>query len=443
MLQPEYDNVLKDVTTALKKYLTTDGHPQPSTALTIKALGMNGQIELSWVTDPLRTVLSQTTGRDGVDANGFGVWTGPESVNIRKRVFLNLVNGTKYNVKVTVVYTDGTSDTVTGVATPLAVVVIPPVDPPTNTGDRRIPLVGVSGLKFNSLIFKGGSPNLARLKAAGTFRGRAYDGEMFFLSRGSWSDFQSSWGDSKLMLDAGLLVVARMPHAPEGLGKNINQDGFVNKFAAEQRAFGAWLVKSGMNKPNLVLSVDWEFNGDWYNWSGNYGGPLNLKIAIANFVVNVRLGGATEVKFDMCMNKGPSQTGHDLDCFPGEAYIDSLSVDWYDQWNPIFTPGDMARELAKSPSPQSIRDFVRKDGKGVMHGLSEGGNTNPKDANHGGANPAYWENVGAWYNDPKNNVDCSWHVTYDHAGDPPTLHHELAYNAAALSSYKKYFGDAG
>jgi hypothetical protein len=256
---------------------------------------------------------------------------------------------------------------------------------------------------------------------------------LWFTSRGSWNDLRSGFGSFKDWIDAKRLIVTSLPHAPESEGDQMNQIGADNGYASAQRALGGALTAMGLNSPYMNFRVDWESNGNWYHWSSDRpGGAQASRDAIKNFVINMRAGGLTKANFTMCFNKGPSQSGHDFDTFPGAEYIASVGVDQYDMWNPAFDSGQWAGELAKSPSVRSVADFA--DAHQIMWSLDEGGNTHGGGNAYGGDNPYYWEAMDASIR--ARIGTCAWHNTYDEVGAPATLHHDFDSNPQSFVRYK-------
>ncbi len=301
-----------------------------------------------------------------------------------------------------------------------------------NAGKRRVPLVGASGLGFNSIVFR---QDPSGAEQFGKWRGVPVDGLLWFTTREQWGDFRAYWDGKADYLASGKLVVTSMPHAPNSEGANMNSKGANDAYRDAQRDFGKWLAASGLNVPNHAIRVDWECNGDWYHWSANRpGGASALREAIKNFVINVRAGGATQVKFDLCFNKGPSQAGADYSIFPGAEYIDVIAVDQYDMWGPSYTDEQWSTEVRKTPALANLAAFALE--QGIMWALDEGGNTHG-DQNQGGDNPFYWQKMMTFI---QNNItNCAWHDTYDHAGAPASLAHDFAQNPKAAATYKGLF----
>lgn len=300
---------------------------------------------------------------------------------------------------------------------------------PVEPGDRRIPLVGRSKLPFNSLVFR---QTPADADAFASRRGVPVDGLLFFTGRQKWDDFRWHPGDQVQWLQEGRIIVTSMPHAPESEGDQMNQRGANDAYRQQQRDLGSYLAGAGFNMPTHVIRVDWECNGSWYKWSANRpGGADALKQAIRNYVVNLRAGGLTKVRFDLCFNKGPSQAGADFAIFPGSEYIDIIGIDQYDMWAPSFTESDWEREMNKPPSMQAVADFATKNG--IMWAMDEGGNTHGGKT-MGGDNPFYWDMVLKTLT--KNLSNCAWHVTYDDRGAPDTLRHDFERNPKSWDRYK-------
>lgn len=301
---------------------------------------------------------------------------------------------------------------------------------PVNTGAHKIPLVGLSGLSFNSVVFRQSASDMV---AFGQKRGVPMDGLLMFTPRQSWSDLAWIPDDVVALAKTGALVIITMPHAPESEGDAMNANGANDAYRVQQRALGAGLASRGINLPNVVIRVDWENNGDWYHWSANRpGGAAALKQAIINYVTNIRAGGGTKISFDLCWNAGPSQSGADFAVFPGPEYIDVVAVDQYDMWQPSYTQADWDAKQAISPSMRSVAAFAAQ--QGIQWAVDEGGNTHG-DSNQGGDNPVYWQFV---YNEIQAHLpNNAWHDTYDNQGAPATLMHDFDHNPQSFVKYKQ------
>jgi hypothetical protein len=395
-------------------------------------------VQVSWTVTLAEEVELFTVGRDGRDSSGAGAWSSTMAPAARSLLFNKLLPRHEYTFSVTAVYRDGEAVTGSAKATP-AGDSEPDVDPEV-PGERRVPYVanrdGGSRLPFNRLVFTGGAPSLDALKRFERDAGGKVDGAMTFPPRRSWADLRRSYGDAKAILDSGGIVVVSIPHAPESEGDTMNQRGANDAYRDEQRELGKWWADQGLNSDRFAIRLGWEFNGNWYAWSANRpGGPAVLRESIRHFVTNVRAGGATKVRFNLCANKGPSQSkAHFPEVFPGADIIDVVGIDMYDMWAPTFTDADWERELTKAPTPAFVADFARQHG--IQWSWDEGGNS--WDAKSGGKdNPFYWAKRWEFLNEHAES--CAWDVTYLHPGAPASLKHDFPSNPRSWAAYKSLY----
>ncbi len=409
-------------------------------SLSVNAVAQDGAVRVEWTPARSRDVRQYTVGRDGTDTGGGVPCSTTEAAGITSRVFDKLTPGAKYRFTVRAEYTSGEPETVNVVAIPLGTAPAAGASGSTGAsgttsspawGSKTVSLVGRSKLPFNSVVFR---QTKGDTEAFGSRRGVAMDGLLYFTGRGKWDDFKWHPSGQAEMLAAGLIVVTSMPHAPESEGDQMNQKGANDAYKDQQRALGKWLADNGFNAPNHYIRVDWECNGDWYKWSLNRpGGAAALKAAVKNYVVNLRAGGATKVKFGMCNNKGPNQSkASAFDAFPGAEYIDNMGIDQYDMWAPSYSASDWEREMAKGPSARITAEFARKNG--ITWSWDEGGNTHGGSF-AGGDNPEYWTFRKAEI--MRNIGNFAYDCTYDDPGAPASLMHDFARNPKSWDRYRQ------
>jgi hypothetical protein len=313
-----------------------------------------------------------------------------------------------------------------------------PTPPP---GDRVIPLIGRSGLDHNSILFRDNG-SVTSAEEFGNLRNRPVDGMLFFAPRQTWNDLRTGLNSTHATwLNNTGIIIYSVPHAPMSEGTSMNTKGANNQYQTQQRDFGAWLAANGFNSPRLVLRVDWEANGNWYPWSIQNGGAEVFKQSLINFVTNVRAGGATQVKFDLCFNKGPSHSGADFAAFPGKEYIDIIGIDQYDYWGPSFNATQWQNEMDKYPSIQAVAEFAIAND--IMWAVDECGVTNPYTAGiSGGDNPYYFHALWDTIHRPGYIERMAWFNTYDDPGAPASLNHKLTdgSNPQAWQAYLSHWG---
>jgi hypothetical protein len=433
-------SALETLGTALRtvadKLAATDP-PPPAPVLTLAATARAGAIDVTWTWDGPNPA-AWRVGRDGVDTTGGGPWAEFISApTVRSRTFDKLRPDTRYTVYVHAIDADDQPIATDALQVTTPAAPPPPPGPPPATG-RTVPLVGRSGERFNTIAFLGGR-DLAAVEAFGKARGRPFDGMLWFTDRNAagWGQFRN--GLTKSLADwlaAGRLIVTSLPHAPAPEGAAMNTRGANDAYRADQRDYGAWLAANGFNHPCHVLRVNWEFNGNWYPWSAKNGGGDAFRAAVQNFITNIRAGGATKVVFDVCGNKGPSQSGVDFGVIPGPEYVGVLGADIYDHWGASRTDAQWATEIARRPGLATVRAEAAK--RDVMWSLDEGGNSHEPTAG-GGDNPFYWQKLRQFIDDDPSGM--AWHCTYNHDGAPAKLKHTLqTHNPKSWAEYRRLFG---
>jgi len=138
-------------------------------------------------------------------------------------------------------------------------------------------------------------------------------------------------------LDGRDLMLSMKPDA--GLVWNIKdggQDGYIDDFAAEAKAYG---------RP-VYLRFGHEMNAEWMSYSaGSKGGPsaADFKAAWRRLVDRFRAQGATNVRFIWCPNESdfPDRAGNHMeDYWPGDDYVDIAGFDAYNWTNQLPRRGD-------------------------------------------------------------------------------------------------------
>ena len=100
------------------------------------------------------------------------------------------------------------------------------------------------------------------------------------------------------------------------------------------RVLARTLVAGGDGAATLRLG--WEFNGNWYRWSiGVANGPADYAAYWRQIVRTMRSVPGAHFKFDWCPNAGGSWVNGKLlsaaGAYPGDAYVDYIGMDIYDQ----------------------------------------------------------------------------------------------------------------
>lgn len=377
-------------------------------------------------------------GRNGTDDTGGGPWSITDPATARSRVFDRLLPGTTYTFTVTpkpsdiartVVVTTLGASTPSPSPTPSPTPTPTPTvtTPPPATG-RTVPMVGKSGLPWNSIVFgHGTNPG-----AFETWRNRPVDGVLMFSGRQTWNDL--GWTPARR---PGDLLVWSIPPFPEGIGGS-NARVAAGQYDAEIRALAAKYVAAGWNTDRTIIRLGWENNGNWYQWSQDKGGVAAWRDAYRRFVQQARLGGLTEVRWNWCLNKEPQpyNAGYSwTDAYPGDDVVDVIGIDSYDHYSPSTTDAawNAETDIGSNPGLEDVAQFVRARGKlmsidewGVVHSSTGGGD-----------NPFYVRKMFEW---TKANAEIlAWENTYDDDGAPASFNHKLSDggNPRAAAQYRQ------
>ena len=109
---------------------------------------------------------------------------------------------------------------------------------------------------------------------------------------------------------------------------------------------------------HIYVRTGWEFNGDWFQWSAT-GREPGLHRRVPQLRGQLPLG-VGQVPFEWNVNLGGSQ-GIPERCYPGDAYVDLVGMDFY--FNPEYNPRDSAAAwewmLRRSPRAALAPGFCR------------------------------------------------------------------------------------
>ncbi len=177
-------------------------------------------------------------------------------------------------------------------------------------------------------------------------------------------------------------------------------EGATGAFNEQFRNLAVALVAAG--EGSATLRLGWEFNGNWFRWSiGVPNGPADYAAYWRQIVTTMRSVPGASFKFDWCPNNGSSWVdGKQLDAagaYPGDAYVDYIGMDVYDQsWSSQRNdPAARFNEfLTRKDGMNWQRDFASAHGKPIS--FPEWGVGHRKDGYGGGDEPAFIERMHDW-----------------------------------------------
>lgn len=178
-------------------------------------------------------------------------------------------------------------------------------------------------------VYEGsGCSALAGVARFEAFIGRPVDFALDFLPIAGWTEIKSN---ARWSLDcwrrSGKSLVLSVPLVPRGgtLGSAAGGD-----YDHEFEELGAIIVGGGYG--GLVIRLGWEFNGDWNPWSGAKD-PAQFIAAWRRAVTALRRVEGQRFQFDWSAALGQPTDPERL--YPGDAFVDMIGIDLYDQsWSP-------------------------------------------------------------------------------------------------------------
>ncbi len=190
------------------------------------------------------------------------------------------------------------------------------------------------------------------------------------------------------------------------------------------------MAASGLQKS--ILRLGWEFSGSWMPWYSGNGQQANFAECFRKIVTAMRTA-QPSAGFEFDWNPNYDISSGDLTAtYPGDAYVDYIGFDLYDQgWNgrypiPAGCTGTCQSDRWKqnwdiqfAPALTKFRDFAQAHGKRLSvpeWGLNDAATTG------GGDNTYYVQQMLAFLFNAANNV--GYHSYFDvQAGDG---HHQLS-----------------
>jgi hypothetical protein len=287
-------------------------------------------------------------------------------------------------------------------------------------------LVFAAGLSFSLVAAQAANPS----STLGVYRGAANPSGVSaftqwlgspvsyaedFLPGDSWSSIESPMWWLNAWQGRPYRMVYGVPIIP-GTGGSLAA-GASGAYNAHYQTLAQNLVSTGQG--NAILRLGWEFGGSWYSWKvANATDAANYAAYWRQIVTTMRAV-APDLKFDWNPIAG-WQPVDPASAYPGDAYVDYIGVDVYDQsWiadyaNPVACWNDA---LKSQWGLTWHRDFAAAHGK--LMSFPEWGVATRSDGHGGGDAPYFIQQMTQWI--AQNNV--GYHVYF--AFDAPDGAHDL------------------
>jgi hypothetical protein len=210
-----------------------------------------------------------------------------------------------------------------------------------------------------------------------TWRGRPLDVVEDWSARATWSDIidptwlYQTWQGAPYTMSFG---VAMLPENVAGVSLQACANGSYNSY---WRQFGSVISSYGLG--HSIIRLGWEFNGDWYVWAATQ--PTVWAKCWQQVVTSAR-STAPGLQWDWNVNRGVSGGLADpTQAYPGNAYVNIVGVDSYDNWPAATTPAGWQTQLNGTQGLNYWLAFAKAHGKplsvpewaNVSSGPSNGG----------------------------------------------------------------------
>jgi hypothetical protein len=194
----------------------------------------------------------------------------------------------------------------------------------------------------------------------------------------------------------------------------------------------------------VIVRLGWEHNGNWWAWS-SLSDPAGFAAAFAH-VANIAKTIDPTIKFSWCtdvqVNQWSYPTGKTWkDAYPGDASVDVISADCYEEWCNTSTPS-VAWANLKSPGSNGVGldDIVAFASlKGKLFGIEEWSCSTNSGSSGLGDDPTFIDNMQAYCSSNSAFYHCYWNTNL--GGPDAAVQGSLSGNVPnAAAEYKTKFG---
>jgi hypothetical protein len=233
----------------------------------------------------------------------------------------------------------------------------PPTSPPTPP-----PTTGASTTIHS--VYVGNDPS--DVTQYESWLGQPTDGILGYTGNASWSDYDGSipWA-AGLWAPLDRRVLWSVPLIPDGASL---AEAATGAYDAHYVAAAQALVGFRPQDDVLYIRTAWEWNGNWFPWSVAQGDIGNFIGAWQHFVNAFRSVSATRFRFDWCPSIGTNPYPLE-DAYPGDAYVDIVGMDVYDEdiWWKIADPDARWEQeyLTSDHGLDWLKSFASAHGKSV------------------------------------------------------------------------------
>jgi hypothetical protein len=249
-----------------------------------------------------------------------------------------------------------------------------------------------------------GYENTSGVNSLGSAMGQQPAYAMDYLDGTSWSTMESSAAnDAAKWSGSGYSMTFSIPMLPNS-GSSM-ADGAAGDYNSYYETMAQNLVAN--NEGSSILRIGWEFNGNWYTWAANSSNQSQFVAFWQQAVTTMRAVPGADFKFEWCPTLGDQGIGNLANYYPGNAYVDDVGADVYDQtWDSYPGASAMFQQMeTETYGLNWLTSFASQNGKAVTigeWGLGEGpGNAGqPSSTSNGeasgGDDPTFINDMAQW-----------------------------------------------
>jgi hypothetical protein len=277
-----------------------------------------------------------------------------------------------------------------------------------------VPALGVAGFAAFGVASGASSPpplgiyigyeNTSGVSSLGDAIGQQPSYAMDYLDGTSWSSMESSAAnEAAAWSSSGRSMTFSIPMLPNS-GATL-ADGAAGDYNAYFQTIAQGLVAN--NEASSILRIGWEFNGNWYTWAANSSNASDFIAFWQQIVNSMRAVSGANFTFEWCPTLGDQGVGNLANYYPGNAYVDFVAADVYDQtWSNYPGASEEFSDLeTETYGLNWLTSFAAQQGKAVAlgeWGLGSGpGNagqaySGSNEEVSGGDDPTFINDVAQW-----------------------------------------------
>ena len=198
------------------------------------------------------------------------------------------------------------------------------------------------------------------------------------------------WSSSRYRLVLGVPMIPTR----DGRAVGTLAAGAAGRYDAEFATLAKTLVSYG--EGDAILRLGWEFNGTWYPWAvTNQVDAADFAAYFRNIVTAMRIVPGTSFRFVWNATSGPTPIAAQ-DAYPGDAYVDYVGLDLYDQvWGIPLNPAlAWPRYVTEANGLTWLASFATAHHKPVV--IPEWGLTIRSDGHGLGDDPLFVAKLASW-----------------------------------------------